>query len=107
VSVTADGVPVLLHPRASARRSASAGSCGSRSGVGTRHATADSSPRRFHAAWSPGGSSRGAHDSQVEVIAWTVNEEDEMHRLLDLGVDGLITDHPSRLRRVLVARGEP
>ena len=32
---------------------------------------------------------------------WTVNEEDEMRRVLDCGVAGIITDYPDRLLRVL------
>lgn len=35
-----------------------------------------------------------AHDSGVSVMVWTVNREDDMRRLLDWGVDGLITDRP-------------
>jgi len=37
----------------------------------------------------------------LRVNVWTVNEETEMQRLIALGVDGLITDHPALLRRVL------
>ncbi|MEJ2210195.1 MAG: glycerophosphodiester phosphodiesterase [Anaerolineae bacterium] len=42
-----------------------------------------------------------AHRRGVEVHAWTINEEEDMQRLIDLGVDGIITDYPGRLLRVL------
>jgi len=37
------------------------------------------------------------HAQKVEVIPWTVNEIEEAKRLIDLGVDGIITDYPGRL----------
>ena len=47
-----------------------------------------------------------AHAAGVRAIVWTVNDADTMHRLLDAGVDGVITDRPDLLREVLVARGQ-
>ncbi len=45
-----------------------------------------------------------AHDLGVEMFVWTVNERAEMERVLDLGVDGIITDYPARLRALLGAK---
>ena len=41
------------------------------------------------------------HDEDLKVLAWTVNSESEMRRLLALNVDGIITDEPGLLARVL------
>ena len=41
------------------------------------------------------------HDEGLMVWAWTVNDEAEIKRLLSLGVDGLITDYPERVKAVL------
>ena len=46
-----------------------------------------------------------ARAAGVKVLPWTVNEPSDMARLLDLGVDGIITDYPDRLRKVLAERG--
>jgi glycerophosphoryl diester phosphodiesterase len=43
----------------------------------------------------------------IAVLPWTVNERDDMERLIDWGVDGLITDYPDRLREVMAARNLP
>lgn len=47
-----------------------------------------------------------AHRLGLQVHAWTVNDRAEMVRLLELGVDGLMTDAADVLRDVLVERGQ-
>jgi len=46
-----------------------------------------------------------AHAAGKEVHVWTINDRDRMVELLDLGVDGIITDRGDVLRDVMVARG--
>lgn len=38
---------------------------------------------------------QGVHDKSMRIIPWTVNDTSEMVRLLELGVDGIITDYPN------------
>ncbi len=45
-----------------------------------------------------------AHHLGIEVFVWTVNDTEEMKRLLSLGVDGIITDYPSRLRDLIAQK---
>ena len=47
---------------------------------------------------------RSARRAGLPVIVWTVNRREEMERLLDLGVDGLLTDDPVTLAAVLADR---
>jgi glycerophosphoryl diester phosphodiesterase len=46
-----------------------------------------------------------AHDAGKAVHVWTVNDTESMERLLDLGVDGIISDLPTMLCGVLAERG--
>ena len=43
----------------------------------------------------------------LKVIPWTVNERSDMERLIALGVDGIITDYPDRLRAVMAEKNMP
>ena len=47
-----------------------------------------------------------AHRRGYQVHVWTIDDDAEMRRLLDLGVDGIMTDRPQVLKDVLVARGQ-
>ena len=41
----------------------------------------------------------------LKVLAWTVNDPAQMARVLDYGIDGLITDRPDLARKLLEERG--
>jgi glycerophosphoryl diester phosphodiesterase len=49
---------------------------------------------------------RAMHATGRQVHAWTVNDPDLMHALLDIDVDGIVTDRADLLRDVLIARGQ-
>jgi glycerophosphoryl diester phosphodiesterase len=49
---------------------------------------------------------RRAHAAGLQVHVWTVNDREIMNGLLDLGVDGIMTDETAMLRDVLTARGQ-
>jgi glycerophosphoryl diester phosphodiesterase len=76
---------------------------------------AGSVPRLVRAAgcavWSPNARDlrppqvAEAHGLGLTVVPWTVNEEADMNAVAATGVDGMITDYPDRLRRVLGQRG--
>ncbi|HMJ35118.1 MAG TPA: glycerophosphodiester phosphodiesterase family protein [Baekduia sp.] len=49
---------------------------------------------------------KSSHNLKLPVIPWTVNEKADMAKLIDAGVDGLISDYPDRLREVAAAKGK-
>ena len=46
----------------------------------------------------------GAHSVGARVVPWTVNDAQTMAELIDLGVDGLVTDQPALARAVAISR---
>ena len=48
---------------------------------------------------------RQAQALGLQVIPWTVNDKLQMERLIDWGVDGIISDYPDRLRDVMAKKG--
>jgi glycerophosphoryl diester phosphodiesterase len=63
------------------------------------------------AVWSPyfrdltEADLREAQQLGLRVVVWTVNDPADMASLLELGVDGLITDYPDLARQVMAERG--
>ena len=47
-----------------------------------------------------------SHRRHLPVHVWTIDDPAGMHRLLDLGVDGIMTDRPSVLKAVMLERGQ-
>jgi glycerophosphoryl diester phosphodiesterase len=47
-----------------------------------------------------------AHARGLQVHVWTVDTPEESAAMLDLGVDGLMTDRPAMLRELLEKRGQ-
>ena len=47
-----------------------------------------------------------AEEFYTSLFGWTVNAQDEMRKLVDLGVDGIMTDYPNRLFAVDPPRSE-
>ena len=78
------GTPLRLPPTAVAAQ------------VPVRHGRVPIVDRRFVAR---------AHRLGLQVHVWTIDDPAEMTRLLELGVDGLMTDRPAVLREVYAARG--
>lgn len=72
-------------------------------------------PRTIAAAggaiWSPyfaditPASVAEAHDQKLRVVVWTVNKPDDIARMIDIGVDGIISDRPDLLRKIAGEKG--
>jgi len=83
---------------------------GRRRGGGSQPAAVQAAGGRI---WSPSADELDsavlveARKLGLKVIPWTVNEPGYIERLLDLGVDGIITDYPERVRAELQRRGLP
>jgi len=83
--------------------------------AGYQYKTHGSVPRMIKAAGGSHWSSfwreldanqvKEAHSLGLKVLAWTVNDPKVMNDMLDLGVDGLVTDRPDTAREVLQSRG--
>ncbi|MEU4174077.1 glycerophosphodiester phosphodiesterase family protein [Streptomyces sp. NPDC026589] len=46
-----------------------------------------------------------AHARGLKVVPWTCNDPDTIAALMDMGVDGIISDYPNRVRRIMTDRG--
>ncbi|MGA2957054.1 MAG: glycerophosphodiester phosphodiesterase [Thermodesulfobacteriota bacterium] len=83
--------------------------------AGFQHKNHGSVPRMVKAAggrtWSPyfgdltEAKLKEAHDLGIKVVVWTVNEPAQIKKMLDLGVDGIISDRPDLVRQVMAERG--
>ena len=72
-------------------------------------------PRTIKAAggaiWSPyfgdvdAASIAEAHQAGLKVVVWTVNKPEDIARMIDIGVDGVISDHPDLLRKIAGEKG--
>ena len=85
--------------------------------AGIQFSAQGSIPKMVKAAggtiWSPNFRELGAeqlkeaHELGLQVIPWTVDKTEDMARLIDWGVDGLITDRPDILRDVMAEKKLP
>jgi glycerophosphoryl diester phosphodiesterase len=79
------------------------------------HGSTDSDPRKVHLAggriWSPSftdldsNAIQEANKLRLKVVAWTVNQPGDIARMLDMGLDGIISDYPDRVLAELKRRG--
>ena len=78
-----------------------------RLGAAPRRARPAAPSGRRSTAMPSGDDIAAAKALGLKVIPWTVNERADMERLIALGVDGIITDYPDRLRAVMAEKNMP
>jgi glycerophosphoryl diester phosphodiesterase len=60
-----------------------------------------------HHEWIPASEVRRLHDAGISVVPWTANDAADWKRLVEAGVDGIVTDDPEALRAWLAAVPRP
>ena len=83
--------------------------------AGLKYADHGSVPKMIHAAggriWSvfhgdlDAAKFKEAKALGLQVLTWTVNEQAQIERVLELGVDGIVSDRPDRVREAMARRG--
>ena len=102
--LTGPGLCTSMGPREVARLvSASRGGPGT---GGVLSPCAQVPPRQGRVALITPRFVEAAHRLGTQVHVWTIDDRAEMERLLDLGVDGIMTDRPQVLKDLLVDRGD-
>lgn len=112
-----DNLAPAAAASAAATASGTAGNAGSPWTAGFQLADHGSVPRLIRAAggkvWSSyfgdldAAQVKEAQRQGLRVLAWTVNDPAQIEQVLDLGVDGIVTDRPDRVRDAMQRRGLP
>lgn len=112
-----DNLAPAAAASAAATASGMAGNAGSPWTAGFQLADHGSVPRLIRAAggkvWSSyfgdldAAQVKDAQRQGLQVLAWTVNDPAQIEQVLDLGVDGIVTDRPDRVRDAMQRRGLP
>ena len=53
--------------------------------------------RELHSHGGSAGAVMSGKKVGIQIFPWTVNQPDDISRMIDLGVDGIITDFPERI----------
>ncbi len=98
-------IPTSAGPRAVSLLAMALATGGTIPAEVTRHAAVQVPPRFAGTDVVTAESVARAHDAGLAVHVWTIDDPDEMVRLIGLGVDGIMSDWPSVCARVLDLRG--